>query len=188
MGLPTEFKTLRKYSFQEVQCPEAWYIPKRSSLWCSISKLECHLSFLHVSCLRRGYTLHWGASHDILHLYLDKTDTNIHHYFFNIQWISYSKVHIPHRFYPPTERFGGYSDESGICPFVRPPIRMPVRPLTLSCPLNNLNTVWNILMIHQSYVEQVMTMCRVQKWELSLYYFLSYLPFDTFLWIFVSTL
>ena len=37
-----------------------------------------------------------------------------------------------------------------------------VRP-SVSCPLYNLNTVWNILMILHSYVEQVMTMCRVQK-------------------------
>ena len=32
-----------------------------------------------------------------------------------------------------------------------------------SCPLCNLNTLWNIIMILHSYVEQVMTMCRVQK-------------------------
>ena len=102
------------------------YLSVWNILWCSISRLECHLSFLHVLCFRRGYTPHWGAWHDILHLYLDKTDTNIHHYFFNIQWISYSKVQIPHRFYPLTERFGGYSDEPGICPNVRPPIRIPV--------------------------------------------------------------
>ena len=35
--------------------------------------------------------------------------------------------------------------------------------------LNNLITVWNVLMILHSYVEQVMTMCRVQKRELLLY-------------------
>ena len=46
---------------------------------------------------------------------------------------------------------------------VRPPIRTPVRPSTFSCPLNDLNTVWNILMILHCNVEQVMTMCRVQK-------------------------
>ena len=45
-----------------------------------------------------------------------------------------------------------------------------------SCPLCNLNTLWNILMIFQSYVEQVMTMCRVQEWQLLLSYFLSYFP------------
>ena len=38
-------------------------------------------------------------------------------------------------------------------------------------------------MILHSYVEQVMTMCRVQKWELSLYYFLSCLLFDAFMHI-----
>ena len=32
-----------------------------------------------------------------------------------------------------------------------------------SCPLCNLNTVWNIIMILHSYVEHVMTMCRVQE-------------------------
>ena len=35
-------------------------------------------------------------------------------------------------------------------------------------------------MILYSYVEQVMMMCLVQKWEISLYYFLSYLHFDAF--------
>ena len=45
------------------------------------------------------------------------------------------------------------------------------------CPLHNLKTVWNIIMILYSYVEQVMTMCRVQEWQLSLSYFLSYFPF-----------
>ena len=33
----------------------------------------------------------------------------------------------------------------------------------ISCPLHNLKTVWNIMMILHSYVEQVMTMCRKQK-------------------------
>ena len=32
-----------------------------------------------------------------------------------------------------------------------------------SCPLCILNTLWNIIMILHSYVEQVMTMCRVQE-------------------------
>ena len=31
-----------------------------------------------------------------------------------------------------------------------------------SCPLHNLKTIQNIIMILHSYVEQVMTMCRVQ--------------------------
>ena len=44
------------------------------------------------------------------------------------------------------------------------------------CPLHNWNTLWNIIMILYSYVEQVMTMCRVQEWQLSLSYFLSYFP------------
>ena len=43
-------------------------------------------------------------------------------------------------------------------------------------------------MILHSYVEQVMTMCGVQKWEPLLYYYFSYLPFDAFLRIFVSAL
>ena len=46
----------------------------------------------------------------------------------------------------------------------------------ISCPLHNLKTVWNIIMILHSYVEQLMTMCRIQEWQLSLSYFLSYLP------------
>ena len=33
---------------------------------------------------------------------------------------------------------------------------------SISCQLHNLKTVWNILMILNSYVEQIMTMCRVQ--------------------------
>ena len=33
-----------------------------------------------------------------------------------------------------------------------------------SCPLCNLNTLWNIIMILHNYVEQVMTMCRVPEW------------------------
>ena len=48
-----------------------------------------------------------------------------------------------------------------------------------SCPLCTLNTIWNIIMIIMilhSYVEQVMTMCRVQEWQLSLSYFPSYFP------------
>ena len=46
----------------------------------------------------------------------------------------------------------------------------------ISCPLLNLNTLWNIIMILHSYIEQVMTMCRVKERQLSLSYFLSYLP------------
>ena len=45
-----------------------------------------------------------------------------------------------------------------------------------SCPLCNLNTLWYIIMILHSYVEQVMTMCPVQEWQLSLPYFFSYFP------------
>ena len=33
----------------------------------------------------------------------------------------------------------------------------------VSCPLFNLNTLWNILMILHSYAEQVMTVSQVQK-------------------------
>ena len=44
------------------------------------------------------------------------------------------------------------------------------------CPLHNLKTVWNILMMLYSYVEQVMTMCGIQEWQLLLSYFLSYYP------------
>ena len=47
-----------------------------------------------------------------------------------------------------------------------------------SCPLCNLNTLWNIIMILHSYryIEQAMTMCRDEEWQLSLSYFLSYFP------------
>ena len=46
----------------------------------------------------------------------------------------------------------------------------------ISCLLYNLNTLWNIIMILHSYVEQVMMMCHIQVWQLSLSYFLSYVP------------
>ena len=46
----------------------------------------------------------------------------------------------------------------------------------ISCPLYNLKTVWNIIMILHSYVEQVMMMCRLQEWQLSFLHFLSYFP------------
>ena len=39
----------------------------------------------------------------------------------------------------------------------------------MSCPLHNLKTIWNIIMILHSYVEQIMRICRVQN-------FPSYLP------------
>ena len=42
--------------------------------------------------------------------------------------------------------------------------------------LCNLSTLWKIIMILRSYVEQMITMCRVQEWQLSLSYFLSYFP------------
>ena len=45
----------------------------------------------------------------------------------------------------------------------------------ISCPLHNLKTIRNIFMILDSYVEQVMTMCRKQEWQLSLTYCPSYL-------------
>ena len=45
-----------------------------------------------------------------------------------------------------------------------------------SCPLSNLNALWNMIMILHSYVEQVMTMCHVQERQLSLSYFMSYFP------------
>ena len=38
----------------------------------------------------------------------------------------------------------------------------------MSCPLHNLKTLWYIIMILHSKIEQVMTMCRVQKWQLLL--------------------
>ena len=36
------------------------------------------------------------------------------------------------------------------------------------CLLHNLNTIWYIIMTLYSYVEQVITMCRVQEWQLLL--------------------
>ena len=46
----------------------------------------------------------------------------------------------------------------------------------ISCPFHNLKTIWNIMMILYSYVEQVTSMCRIQEWQLWLSYFLSYFP------------
>ena len=46
----------------------------------------------------------------------------------------------------------------------------------ISCLLHNLKTVWNILMKLYSYIEKVMKMCRIQEWQHSLSYFLSYFP------------
>ena len=43
----------------------------------------------------------------------------------------------------------------------------------ISCPLHNLKSLWYIIMIRYSYVEQVLMMFRVQEWQLSLSYFLS---------------
>ena len=48
-----------------------------------------------------------------------------------------------------------------VCPSVHPPVN-------ISCPLKNLNTLWNTLMILHSYVELVMMMCCVQKGALAL--------------------
>ena len=41
---------------------------------------------------------------------------------------------------------------------------------------SQLETPWYIIMILYSYVEQILTMCRVHEWQLSLSYFLSYFP------------
>ena len=48
----------------------------------------------------------------------------------------------------------------------------------ISCPLHNLKTVWNIIMIHvlHSYVELVMMMCHIQELQLSFLCFLSIPP------------
>ena len=57
----------------------------------------------------------------------------------------------------------------------------------VSCPLPNLKTVWNILMILYSYVEQIMTMCRIQKMATLAVIFLV-ISLDHFRWNFVSAL
>ena len=44
----------------------------------------------------------------------------------------------------------------------------------ISCPFFNLNTLWYIIMALHTYVEQVMTMRRIQECQLLLAYFLSY--------------
>ena len=46
----------------------------------------------------------------------------------------------------------------------------------ISCPFFNLNTLWYIIMTLHSYVEQVITMRRIQECQLLLAYFLSYFP------------
>ena len=45
-----------------------------------------------------------------------------------------------------------------------------------SCPLCNLNTLWNILMILGRNVDQDEMMCHIQDWQLWLSYFWSYHP------------
>ena len=57
-----------------------------------------------------------------------------------------------------------------------PHLNSPLMLFYASCPLCNLNTLWDIIMILHSYVEQAMTMCHVQEWQLSLSHFLSYFP------------
>ena len=92
-------------------------------------------------------------------------------------------------FYPPTERFGGYSDEPGVRPSsVRPSVRPYVRPLTFSCPFNNLNTVLE-------YFDDTSQLCkaghddvsRTKMRALTLIFF-ELSPFEAFLCIFVSAL
>ena len=68
------------------------------------------------------------------------------------------KYNVPCVFIP-IERFEGYSDEPGVCLSVC----TYVHPQTFSCPLYNLKTVWNILMIFDSYVDQIMTLWHVQE-------------------------
>ena len=46
----------------------------------------------------------------------------------------------------------------------------------ISCPLYNLKMVWNIMMLVFSNLEEVMSMCHVQEWQLLLSYFMSYFP------------
>ena len=45
-----------------------------------------------------------------------------------------------------------------------------------SCPLCNLNTLWNILMLLGRNVDQDKMTCCIQDWQLWLSYFLSYHP------------
>ena len=46
----------------------------------------------------------------------------------------------------------------------------------ISCLLCNLNTLRYIILTIKSYVEQVMTMCRIQELQVLLAYFLNYYP------------
>ena len=46
----------------------------------------------------------------------------------------------------------------------------------ISCPLCNLNTLWNISVVLGRNVEQDQTTCRVQEWQLCHSYFWLYLP------------
>ena len=62
---------------------------------------------------------------------------------------------------------------------VRPPV---------SCPLYNLKTIWNILMILHSYVEQVVTIVAYKNESLLFNISCIIFPFDAFLCIFVSAL
>ena len=46
----------------------------------------------------------------------------------------------------------------------------------ISCPLCKSKTLWNIFMILGRNVEQDQTTCRIQEWQLCLFYFWRYLP------------
>ena len=46
----------------------------------------------------------------------------------------------------------------------------------ISCLLHNLNALWYIIIIRNSYDKQVLTMCCLQEWQLSPLYFLCFLP------------
>ena len=45
--------------------------------------------------------------------------------------------------------------------------------VAISCPLHNLNILWYIIMILYGDVEEVMMICPIQEWQLSLSYFFS---------------
>ena len=47
---------------------------------------------------------------------------------------------------------------------------------SISFPLDNLKTLWYIIIIFYSYVEHILMMCRVQQWQMSPTTFLSYSP------------
>ena len=97
------------------------------------------------------------------------------------------RKHSRHRFWqyfmpsppppPPPPLHSPYQRGEGILFLGRIPLaRQRQRRRKTYCPLCNLNTLWNILMILGRNVDQDEMTCRIQDWQLWLSYVWSYRP------------